>query len=72
MEPNISTWRRQTVGDMTSALRFGHGNLSFPTLPDTAPLLALEQQEVATLPPWTVPTVQTAPHQEPGSRPHTR
>jgi hypothetical protein len=47
--------------------RFGHGNPSFPTLLDPAPLLALEQQEAATLPPWTVPTVQTVPHQEPGA-----
>ncbi|MFB7629578.1 alkaline phosphatase family protein [Streptomyces sp. NPDC056149] len=70
-EPNISTWRRETVGDMTSALRLGHPDPSFPELPDPAPLLTLEQQEVATLPPPTVPIIQTVPHQEPGPRPHS-
>ena len=72
MEPNISAWRRETVGDLTSALRLGDGNPSFPKLADPAPLLELEEQQAATLPPWTVPTVQTVPHQEPGRRPHTR
>ncbi len=70
-EPNISAWRRRTVGDMTSALRLGNGDPHFPKLFDPAPLYALEQQEAATLPPPTVPTVQTVPHQEPGRRPHT-
>ncbi|MEU5425003.1 alkaline phosphatase family protein [Streptomyces olivoreticuli] len=63
-EPNISAWRRRTVGDMTSALRLGHRDPSFPRLPDPAPLYAREQQEATTLPPPTVPTVQTVPHQE--------
>lgn len=63
-EPNISAWRRRTVGDLTSALCLGHRDPSFPRLPDPAPLYAREQQEAATLPPPTVPTVQTVPHQE--------
>jgi phospholipase C len=33
--------------------------------------LEREQQEVATLPSPTVPTVQSMPHQERGHRPHT-
>ncbi|MEU7167553.1 alkaline phosphatase family protein [Streptomyces morookaense] len=70
-EPNISAWRRRTMGDLTSALRLHDCDRSFPGLPDPAPLLALEEQEAATLPPPAVPTVQTVPHQEPGSRPHT-
>lgn len=71
MEPNISDWRRNTLGDMTSALRLSHRSPQFPKLADPAPLLALEQQEAATLPAPSVPTVQTVPHQEPGHRPHT-
>jgi phospholipase C len=71
-EPNISAWRRQTVGDMTSALRLSHRDPKFPRLPDPKPLYELEQQEAATLPLPTVPTVQRVPHQEPGDRPHTK
>jgi phospholipase C len=75
-EPQISAWRRRTVGDLTSALRFPHPDRSplaklLPELPDTAALIAQEQQETATLPPPQVPAVQTLPHQEPGRRPHT-
>ncbi|MCC3769653.1 alkaline phosphatase family protein [Streptomyces sp. UNOC14_S4] len=71
-EPNISAWRRRTVGDLTSALRLSHGDTSFPELPDPAPLYELEQREAATLPPPAVPTTQTMPRQEPGHRPRTR
>ncbi|GAA4206123.1 alkaline phosphatase family protein [Actinocatenispora rupis] len=70
-ETNISPWRRRTVGDLTSALRLGPADPTFPRLTDPAPLLAVEQQEAATLPAPTVPTRQTVPHQEPGHRPHT-
>ena len=75
-EPQISGWRRRTVGDLTSALRFSspdHSSLSrlLPKLPDPAALIALEQQETATLPPPQVPAVQTMPRQEPGHRRHT-
>jgi len=72
MEPNISAWRRQTLGDLTSALRLSHRDPQFPRLSDPAPLLDLEEQEAATLPLPTVPTTQTVPHQEPGHRPHTK
>ncbi len=70
-EPNISEWRRSTVGDLTSALRLWRRHRSFPQLPDPAPILALQQREAMTLPPPTVPAVQAPPHQEPGWRPHT-
>lgn len=34
-EPNISAWRRQACGDLTSAFDFAHPNTnSFPSLPD--------------------------------------
>jgi hypothetical protein len=65
-EPNISAWRRRTAGDLTSALRFPQPVVPFPTLPDPAANLLLEQQEVATFPAPTVPTVQSLPQQEPG------
>jgi phospholipase C len=67
-EPNISAWRRQTVGDLTSTLRFPRRAVPFPKLTDPAPLVAKQQQEVATLPDPSVPAAQTMPHQEPGSR----
>jgi phospholipase C len=31
-EPNISAWRRQVCGDLTSALDFAHPNTNYPTL----------------------------------------
>lgn len=73
-EPQISAWRRETVGDLTSTLRFKNPDdkplaTTLSTLPDPAALVAAEQQEVATLPPPHAPTVQTIPHQEPGNRP---
>jgi phospholipase C len=68
-EPNISAWRRQTVGDLTSTLRFPRRDVPFPKLPDPAPLVAQEKQEVATLPAPSVSTTQSMPHQEPGSGP---
>jgi phospholipase C len=71
-EPNISAWRRSVTGDMTSALRLDGKDMSLPSLPDPAALLALQEQEAATLPAPVVPAVQVAPHQEPGRRPHTR
>jgi phospholipase C len=75
-EPQISDWRRSAVGDLTSALRFDEPDPTplgsvLPGLPDTAALIAVEQQEVATLPAPQVPAVQTRPRQEPGNRPHT-
>ena len=75
-EPQISAWRRATVGDLTSALRFKNPDdkplaKTLSKLPDPTALVALEEQEVATLPIPEVSAVQTMPHQEPGSRPHT-
>ena len=34
--PNLSDWRRETVGDLTSTLDFSHPDPSVPDLPDTA------------------------------------
>jgi phospholipase C len=70
-EPNISDWRRETVGDLTSSLRLYDRDLEIPALPDTAALYQKELSEVATLPAPVPPTVQSVPHQEPGHKRHT-
>ncbi|MDH6124045.1 alkaline phosphatase family protein [Kitasatospora sp. GP82] len=68
---NISDWRREAFGDLTSAFRFHRRVGRAPRLPDTAAQLALAEREVATLPAPTLPgAVQHFPHQEHGHRPH--
>jgi phospholipase C len=64
-EPNITTWRRQTFGDLTSALGMRPA-LPFPAfLPDTKSALFKAEVEVTTLPAATIPgAVQTPPVQE--------
>jgi phospholipase C len=66
-ETNISDWRRQTFGDLTSAFRFQDAAAGPPTLPKTAELLA-QANESRHLPPPVVPTRdQMPPVQEAGS-----
>jgi phospholipase C len=68
-ELNISEWRRQTFGDLTSALRFRHGKSTPPALPDTSGPLRLATFEAATLPQPVLPTTdQRLPEQEKGKR----
>jgi phospholipase C len=64
-ETNISAWRRQTFGDLTSALGMRPA-LPFPAfLPDTKAALFKAEVEVETLPAATVPgAAQTPPVQE--------
>jgi phospholipase C len=70
-EPNISDWRRQTFGDLTSAFRFEETAAGPPPLPDTAELLA-RANESKHFPPPVVPTQdQIEPVQEAGSRKRT-
>jgi phospholipase C len=67
VEPNISAWRRQTFGDLTSALGFSNGKATTfpPPLPPTIEEFWTAEQEVATLPAPTIPgAVQTPPVQE--------
>jgi phospholipase C len=69
-ETNISQWRRQTVGNLTSAFRFGQPNLRPPALPDTSGQYNLSQYEIGQLPLPAIPTTnQQMPRQEPGRRP---
>jgi phospholipase C len=73
MEPNISAWRRQTVGDLTSAFQFSQP-VPFPasnqalSVPSTTVTLLTAQKEVADNPPPTVPAVNTPPVQDPTTR----
>jgi phospholipase C len=68
-EPNISEWRRQAFGDLTSTLRFRNGKSAPPVLPDTSGPLRLATYEAATLPQPLLPTTtQSPPEQEKGKR----
>ncbi|HVY29498.1 MAG TPA: phospholipase C, phosphocholine-specific [Polyangiaceae bacterium] len=68
-ETNISAWRRQVCGDLTSALDFSQLMVAFPKLPDSqaaadAAVASCEQH------PQAAPNGETAPPaQEPGARP---
>ena len=73
--PNISSWRRKTAGDLTSALHMGSSTTSVPSLPSTAgdqmsDLLAMgcTQLEILNLQPdmpvYPVPAHQSMPTQE--------
>lgn len=70
--PNISAWRRETFGDLTSAFRFYDDTAAPPTVPDTTGHAALAQYEVAHLPGPEAPGAgeQIPPVQAPGRRPH--
>jgi phospholipase C len=66
-ETNITPWRRQTFGDLTSALGFSNGkSTTFPrTLPNTIGEFWQAENEVETLPAPTIPGQnQTPPVQE--------
>lgn len=70
-EPNISAWRRQTFGDLTSAFRFAERPArSAPPLPDAIGPLGRACDDAATLPAPEWPGAdQSAPRQESGRRP---
>jgi len=62
-ETNISVWRRQVCGDLTSAFDFAHPDFSLPTLPP-APFQGTASGGILQSP----PAVQSVPLQEPGVR----
>jgi phospholipase C len=68
--PNLSAWRRATVGDLTSAFNFQSPDTSVPTLPSTIPAIpqAIQQcaANLAGTKPYTLPNPQTSPTQESG------
>jgi phospholipase C len=69
--PNLSAWRRSTVGDLTTALNFKKPDQSIPNLPSTLPAAQqVIQQCAANLAGTTsyrVPATQALPAQETGS-----
>ena len=66
---NLSQWRRETCGDMTSAFAFDRPpRFDVPELPDTEAALRLAEQEIASLPRPDVPAEQAMPRQEAGTR----
>ena len=75
--PNISPWRRQTVGDLTSSLQMGTSHTSAPTLPSTSTYtptgvtaLGCEPLDIVGIrndqPIYPLPNPQRMPRQEPG------
>lgn len=68
-EPNISQWRRDTFGDLTSAFRFEDDMAKGPVLPDTSGPLTRAKYEAKFLPKPRIPgATQSIPSQEKGSR----
>ena len=69
--PNLSAWRRATVGDMTTAFNFGKVDTSVPNLPATSTALASTLTECAGnllgFSPPQLPAQQMMPMQEAGS-----
>jgi phospholipase C len=69
--PNLSAWRRATVGDLTSAFNFRSADQSVPTLPSplAGDVQTLESCAAALLDsqPYTLPNPQTSPSQETGT-----
>jgi len=68
-EENISDWRRQTFGDLTSAFRFDKPKSKSPRLPDTARIVESAHYEIAHYPAPALPGAeQSFPRQEKGKR----
>ena len=69
--PNLSAWRRATVGDLTSAFNFKSPDRSIPILPSPLPAIpqiiqACTTNLAGTIPP-TIPNPQSTPTQESGT-----
>ena len=72
LETNISAWRRQTCGDLTSTLslrRPAPTIWSVARLPSPGDSLQAQYISSQDLPAPSVPVPQSVPHQEPGTRP---
>jgi phospholipase C len=71
--PNLSAWRRATVGDITTALNFKTVDTSIPDLPTPVPAIQQVIQECAAnlagATPYAVPAMQMMPTQETGTAP---
>jgi phospholipase C len=71
--PNLSAWRRSTVGDLTTAFNFAAPDTSVPNLPSTLQAIpqVIQQCEanLAGTTPYNAPNPQTLPTQESGTAP---
>ncbi len=68
-ETNISDWRRQTFGSLSSVLRFQNAGAAAPSLPDTSGPVRLAKYESEMLPKPVFPDHdQQLPKQESGRR----
>ncbi|MFP5276895.1 MAG: phospholipase C [Acidobacteriota bacterium] len=69
--PNLSAWRRATVGDMTTAFNFGHPDQSIPALPSATASVPSDLTQcvnnLAGFSNYPLPATQTMPTQEPGT-----
>ncbi|HEX4757841.1 MAG TPA: alkaline phosphatase family protein [Terracidiphilus sp.] len=69
--PNLSAWRRATVGDMTKAFNFTKLDTSTPSLPATVTALPAILTQCANnlvgTTPYVLPSVQSQPTQEAGT-----
>lgn len=67
--PNISPWRRAVAGDLTAAFDFTSApDYTWPDLPDTSSYVAAANQQCADLPSPPIPTTQSMPYQEAGTK----
>jgi phospholipase C len=68
--PNLSAWRRATVGDLTGAFNFAKPDRTIPTLPPTVTeipqVLAECAASLAGTTPYPLPAPQKMPVQESG------
>jgi phospholipase C len=58
-EPNMSAWRRQVTGDLTSAFDFAHPLYDYPSLPVTSAITCLFGSTPSVPSPQSVPTQET-------------
>ena len=67
---NLSKWRRETCGDLTTAFGFGEpARLDMPKLPETEHALRMAEERAMGMPHPVIPADQVMPRQEPGTRP---
>src|SRR5579872_4789536 len=69
--PNLSAWRRATVGDLTTAFNFKSPDQSIPSLPSTlqadAQAIQACANNLAGFTPFSLPNTQSQPTQESGT-----
>jgi phospholipase C len=69
--PNLSAWRRATVGDLTSAFNFTKPDPSIPALPDRQTAISQTVTgclaSLSSTTPYPVPDPQSSPTQEAGT-----